>query len=109
MTTQEVASMINSIGLPYSYYQFNADTAQPPPFICFFYPENDDFLADNTNYLKVYRLVIELYTDSKDFELESRVEAVLTQNGLVYSREETPLDDERMFEVIYNTEVIIDV
>lgn len=107
MTTQEVASMIESIGLPFSYYQFDESTAQAPPFICFFYPDNNDFSADNINYATVYRLVIELYTDNKDLTIESRVEAVLKEYGLFYTREETKLETERMFEVIYTTEVII--
>lgn len=107
MTTQEIASMIESIGLPFAYYQFDEDTGQQPPFICFFYPEDNDVLADNTNYVKVNRLVIELYTDNKDFALEAAVEAALTGAGLVYSRSEEKLDDEKMYEVIYTTEVII--
>lgn len=107
MTTQEVASMIESIGLPFAYYQFDEGTGQQPPFICFFYPQDNDVLADNTNYVKVSRLVIELYTDNKDFALEAAVEAALAGAGLVYSRSEEKLDDERMFEVIYTTEVII--
>ena len=107
MTTQEIASMIESIGLPFAYYQFDEDTGQQPPFICFFYPEDNDVLADNVNYVKVNRLVIELYTDNKDFALEAAVEAALTGAGLVYSRSEEKLDDEKMYEVIYTTEVLI--
>lgn len=107
MTTQEIAGMIKSIGLPFAYYQFDEDTGQQPPFICFFYPQDNDVLADNTNYVKVSQLVIELYTDNKDFALEASVEAALTGAGLVYSRQEEKLDDERMHEVIYTTEVII--
>lgn len=107
MTTQEIASMIESIGLPFAYYQFEEGTGQQPPFICFFYPRNNDVIADNTNYVKVYQLTIELYTDNKDFDLEASVEAALTGAGLVYSREEQKLDDERMYEVIYTTEVVI--
>ena len=99
--------MIESIGLPFAYYQFDEGTGQQPPFICFFYPQDNDVLADNTNYVKVSRLVIELYTDNKDFALEAAVEAALAGAGLVYSRSEEKLDDERMFEVIYTTEVII--
>lgn len=107
MTTQEIASMIESIGLPFAYYQFDEDTGQQPPFICFFYPEDHDVLADNVNYVKVNRLVIELYTDNKDFALEAAVEAALTGAGLVYSRSEEKIDDEKMYEVIYTTEVLI--
>lgn len=106
MTTQEVASMVAEIGLPYAYYQFN-ETAQEPPFVCFFYSRDNDFKADNANYQKIEHLIIELYTDNKDFELESTVESVLSSYGLVWTRSETQLDSERMYEVIYETEVII--
>ena len=107
MTTQEVFTMLSGLNIPVAYYQFPDDTQQAPPFICFFYTNSNDVLADNTNYQKVERLVIELYTDNKDFSLESQVESVLAENDLVYSREETRLDSERMYEVIYTTEVVI--
>lgn len=107
MTTKEVSAMLKSVGIPTAYYQFNKKTAQEPPFICFFYPNNNDVLAENKNYQKVEHLVVELYTDNKDFDLEQTVEGVLTDNGLVYTRQETYLDDERMFEVIFETDVII--
>ena len=107
MSTAEIANMIESIGLPYSYYQFDEDTGQQPPFVVFYYPENNDFVADNKNYVNVFQLVIELYTDEKDFSLEADVEKALNDNGLVYSRQETKLDDERMYEVIFTTQVVI--
>lgn len=107
MTHAQVASMLNTINIPTAYYQFPDDTEQAPPFICFFYPNNNDVLADNKNYQKVEHLIIELYTDNKDFALEAAVESVLSSNGLVYSRDEVYLDSERMFEVIYETDVVI--
>lgn len=107
MTHAQIATMIQSIGLPFAYYQFPNDTPQSPPFICFLYPDNNDVIADNTNYQKIERLVIELYTDDKDFLLEQAVEAVLNANGLVFSRDEEFLDSERMHETIYETNVII--
>ena len=113
MTYKQVKNMLSTIPLgtsstiPTAYYQFPNDTPQEPPFICFFYPNNNDFLADNSNYQKIERLVIELYTDNKDFTLEAAVEAVLSVNGLVYTRSEQYLDSERMQMVIYETDVII--
>lgn len=108
MTYTEVASMIGSIGLDYAYYQFPEASGQAPPFVLFYYPEDNDFVADGCNYVKKCRLIIELYTDNKDFTTEAAVEAVLTANGFVYSRSETYIDSERMYEVIFQTEVIID-
>jgi len=109
MTTQEVNTMIESVGIPYAYYQFADDTKQQPPFICFFYGDSTDLAADNTNYARIERLYIELYTDEKDFALESQIEQLLNANELVFSKEQTYLDDERMHETIYTTDIIMEV
>ena len=107
MTYKEVATMVSGIGLPYAYYQFPEGTAQACPFICFYFTGSNDLAADDTNYQKIRPLVIELYTDNKDFTTESTVESVLNSNGLVYAREETYLDSERMYMVTYMTEIVI--
>lgn len=107
MTYQEVNTMVESIGIPYAYYQFPEDTDQPCPFLCFYFSDSADFAADNTNYQKIRPLVIELYTDNKDFALEETVESVLNQNGFFYTRNEAWIDSERMNMVAYTTEVII--
>ena len=107
MTYQDIANIIDGIGIAYAYYQFPNDTAQEPPFICFFYPERNDFFADDRNYVKVSEVDIELYTNEKDFDAEARVEAALESAGLTYGKEETYIDSERLYEVIYTCEVII--
>lgn len=107
MTYKEISQMIKEVGVPYAYYQFPEGTGQEPPFICFYYPNNNDFVADGENYVKVVQLVIELYTDNKDFSLEATLEAVLAEHGLVFTREETYIDSERMYLETYYTEVII--
>ena len=106
MTYKEISTMVNSIGVPYAYYQF-AETGQAPPFVCFFYPNDNDFKADDSNYQKIEHLIIELYTDNKDFTLEATVESVLAQNGMVWSKNEEWIESERMLEVIYEMDVVI--
>lgn len=107
MTTQEVAAIVAQVGIPYAYYQFTKDTAVAPPFICFFYPYDNDVKADNSNYQAINHLVIELYTDQKDFALEKTVENVLRSHEMVWSKEEEYLDSERMHEVVYEMDVVI--
>lgn len=107
MTYRDVKTMVQSIGLPFAYYQFTADTAVAPPFICFYFDESDDEPADNMNWAKIRTLYIELYTDAKDFELESTVETVLANNDQFYTRSETYLDSERMMMVAYEMQVVI--
>lgn len=107
MTYEQIASMIESIGLPYAYYQFPEGTGQAPPFVCFFYANTDDVYADDSNYQRIVVLNIELYTSEKDFEMESNVEEILNNNGLTYSKEESYIDSESMWQIAYEMEVII--
>lgn len=107
MTFKEIASMIGEIGIPFAYYQFPNDTPQEPPFICFYYPNSDNFSADNLPYVPITNLIIELYTNEKDFELESTLETILINHGLNWSKSETYLDSEKMQMEVYEMEVII--
>lgn len=107
MTFKEIATMISGIGLPNAYYQFDKDHPTAPPFICFYYPNSDDLIADNINYSRIEALVIELYTDNKRFDLESTVEAALIANELPFEKTEVYIDSERMYQITYNTEVVI--
>ena len=107
MTYKEIKTMVGSIGYPTAYYQFPEGTEQAPPFICFFYPNSADMKADDSNYQKIEHLVIELYTETKDYDAESAVETVLAEHDMVWDRSETSIDSERMYEVVYEMDVII--
>ena len=106
MTFIEVKQMIESIGLPYTYDSFPNNVAPAPPYIVFNYPNNDDFGADNTNYVSIDLLNIELYTSTKDFELERNLEAVLNANGFYYDKTETYIRQDNIYQITYVTEVI---
>lgn len=107
MTREEVVAMIDSIGLPWAYYQFTNDTAQEPPFICWFFARDTDVKADNENYCDKEVLAIELYTKIRDFDQEKAVEAVLKANGFCYSKEPNYIDSEKIWQVAYEMEVLI--
>ena len=107
MTYKEIAAMVESIGLPYAYYQFPEGTGQEPPFVVFFYSNIDDLYADESNYQRIVTLNIELYTREKDFEKEAAVEGILQNSGLSYYKEENYIDSEKMYQIAYEMEVII--
>lgn len=107
MTHQDITQMVSGIGIPYAYYQFSKDTAEPTPFICFYYTGDNDVIADNINYARVDGLTVELYTDEKDFTLEAQVEGAFREAGLPYSRDEAYIDSEQMHLTTYYTEVVI--
>lgn len=107
MTRTEVANMIASLKLPYAYYQFPKGTAQACPFVCFFYTNTHDVYADDSNYQRITGLSIELYTSKKDFALEDTVEQMLKNNGFTYYKEENYIDTEKMWQIAYEMEVLI--
>lgn len=108
MTREKVYEIIQSIGLPCAYYQFPDDTPQSPPYVIWFFSVNTDVMADNENYVDKEVLNIELYTDPRDFDLEKAVEAILKANGFTYAKEANYIDKEKMWQISYESEVIID-
>lgn len=108
MTYEELNTLIASFELPYAYNEFPENTQQAPPFICFLLDNNSaDLMADNSNYQAIRPLTIELYTDNKDFELEATIETGLKAAGLTFVRSETYIEKERMYQITYESEVII--
>lgn len=103
MTYENVYQMLADVGVPVVYYSWPDGHAPEPPYICYYYPGDNDFHADNNNYVKVRELTVELYTNHKDIALEEAVEAVLPG----YTKNESYIDTERMFLVSYETEVLI--
>lgn len=106
MTYIDIANMVEEIGLPCAYYAFKS-TLEGPPFVCWLLNSSNDFEADNENYQKIERLYIELYTDDRDFETEAEVESVLKSHGIVWTSDGDYLEEERMYQRVWETDVII--
>ena len=107
MTYKEIATMMDGLALPSVYFHFKEGEAPALPYVIFYYPSRDDFLADDTQFQKITKLIIELYANEKDFKAEQLVEDMLESNGLVYTKAETYIDDEKMYMMLYQTEVLI--
>lgn len=101
MTYKQIAQMIESMGLPFTYDSFPNNIAPTPPYIVFNYPERNDFGADNVNYSQIEILNLELYTATKDFSLEESIEAVLEQNGFFYEKSEAYIRNENLYQITY--------
>lgn len=105
MTLLEVAQMVASIGLPYRYSHFS-ETPQPP-YVVFYYPSETDPHADNSNYINKRQLFVELFTKKKDADAEAQLEAVLKSAGFSWYKQTDFLNDEKLFQTVYESEVII--
>lgn len=105
MTLKEIATLISTIGYPYRYSHFSETPA--PPYVVFYYPSETDPYADNSNYINKRQLFVELYTKTKDASAESAVEGVLSGAGLTWYKQTDFLNDEKLYQTTYESEVII--
>ena len=113
MNTETIATMVSemaeAINGDYNYLMFPENSAPNPPYILFYYPRRDDFLADDISYQVITQLNVELYTPEKDFEKEQALEDVLRNYGLVFTKDEAWQNDEKLFEILYTMEVCLNV
>lgn len=107
MTFEEISLMISIMGFPYAYLSFPIGEAPNLPYIVYYYPSSNNISADDKVYKRVNALNIELYTPTKSFDAEGTVEAVLDANNVVWQKTETYIDSEHMYEVLYQTEIVI--
>ena len=105
MTHNEIVEMLEETNLPLAYDHFAEGDSPDPPFLVFLFPSSDNFSADGQVYFKIDNLHVELYTDRKQPDVENRVEAVLDRHGIFYNKTETWIPEERLYEVLYSTEV----
>ena len=104
MSIEEIEEMLDEMGIEYRLHHFETDEAIAPPFIVYM-TRNRPLAADGMAYLKIQELDIELYTDSKDGTREDQVEQVLDVRGIRYKKTEGYLEEEDMYEVLYEMEV----
>ena len=105
MTYEEINEMMQEIGLPFSYHHFAEGESPNPPFLLFLSPGENTFGADNLTDHSFKPLNIELYTDEKSPETEERVEDIFKQHHIFYNKSEIWIESERLYEVLYETEV----
>ena len=106
MTYAEIMAMLQEAGLPMAYDHFAEGESPDPPFLVFLFPSSDNFSADGIVYQKIDELHIELYTDKKQPDVESALETVLDRHGIFYDKTEVWIESERLYEVLYSTEVL---
>ena len=106
MTLLDVTNIIESFGVPFSYSHFSKTPNLP--YVVYYYPSENDFHADGSNYANRRQLFIELFSSKKDFETESVIEDKLRSAGITWYKQTDFLNDEKLFQTTYESEVIID-
>ena len=105
MTYENIVSMLEEAELPLAYDHFTEGESPNPPFLNFLFPRSDNFAADGKVYFKIDRLNVELYTDTKQPDLEDRLETILDAHDLYYEKSEVWIEEEKLYEVLYEMEV----
>lgn len=106
MILQDIANIVAAAGIPWCYDHFK-DEEPDPPYMVYYYPAENDFMADGENYANVRSLTFELYTTTKDTAREKAFEALLRAADLTWFKTTDFINDEKIFLTTYETEVLI--
>lgn len=104
MTQEELYQALKAIGYPVAYGSFSRPVT--PPFITYQFAYSNDMIADNHNYVAIDDFQVELYTAKKDLTAEQKVQDKLKELGLPYRKFETYLDEEKMFQILYEIQIL---
>lgn len=107
MTYQDIQTKLELTGLPVVQNFWEIGQVPALPYIVYTFPNNSDFNADNTNYIEIVGMEVELYTDTKDIQTEKAVEAVVRAEFGPYDKSSSWISSEHMQQTIYSMEVII--
>jgi len=103
MNLEQLAERLTKTGLPVTYRAWPAGEAPSLPFLCYLVEGNNPTFADGSVYYSYDDVRVELYTALKDPALEATVENALS--GFHWKKEETYVDTQRCYMIIYEIEV----
>ena len=110
MKLSELKAALDGSGIPFTYRSWPKGKAPALPWGVYLEAYGRSFGADDVAYSTIRHMQVELYTVDKDPALEKRLEDTLTAAGLFYEKtNETYLEDQKCYEVLYELEVINDV
>ena len=103
MTISEFKGILETTKLPVAHLSFPEGKAPMLPFICFLNPEDNNFAADGMVYFSSHRMIVELYLENRNEEIEETVEAAIS--SFYYEKDAEYLDDESCWLITYEMEV----
>jgi len=109
LTQTELCAGLSNLGLPVAYGEFLGTEENPapsPPFITYQFSRSNDLIADNQNYVDISSFQIELYISKKDLASEKLIQDWLKAQSLPYTKFETWIDTEKMWQVVYEIQLI---
>lgn len=106
MTLEQLGNLLESVpGFSgrVAYRSFPVGEAPNLPFVCYLQTGTNTMSADNRVYYSCPVVDVELYTDLKSPETETKIEAALATAGIVWTRDPDEwLNSERCFMIVYH-------
>lgn len=92
----------NGIKIPYSHFDFDREVE--PPHLMSTEIDSNNFIADNKIYFEKCNARLELTTDSRDRELEKRIEEEILFD-IIWEKEVTYIQSEKVWNISYFFEI----
>ena len=103
MNQVQVIALLNTLEDIPVYYDHSKDPV--PPYIEVHVDQGSNFGADNCVYVQGWDFAVDLYTKTKNDELEKLVKDLLNAAGIYWSRSENWLSDEMVYEIEFTFSV----
>ena len=103
MKLSELSALLKSLNIPV-YYSHTKNNVKAP-YIIYYELFGDNFKADNKVYKKFTQVQIELYTKTKDEQMEEQLETVLDDNNLPYDPDYLYIEGENVFQTSYEIRI----
>lgn len=105
MTIQELAALLDGLGVPWVNTAYEPDEAPPLPYIVLVGGDSDPQYADGIAWTDDAEYRIELYTKRRDYPLEHAIRDALDGAGLAYERYTAWIDAEKMQVAVFTVTV----
>ncbi len=99
MTLVELENHLKSLEMPVAYNNFK--TGVNLPFLIYKEKSKAFLRADDNNFYEYKNIQVELYTDKKDFIIESKLETLLNNLEIEFDVSEIYIDSEKLFQRVY--------
>ena len=106
MTLKDFADIIGQMKIPARYNHWDATKELPPdPYIEYAETYTENFGADDQVYQGVQHIDLFLFTRTKNRAAEQEVERVLNSNKIFWDKTETYLEDEKVYQILYEVSI----
>lgn len=93
---EQLYNLLLTLNLPISYSDFKNTKNEKPllPFVSYYETNSDNLSCDNSVYQEQNTVIIELYTQVRDLNLERKIKKLLNDNKIFYETSHTDISDD---------------